>query len=338
VSLGKDKRQIKIPIKEVSMLDRRIDKRFVVTVIAVLFLISPAALSAEPTDQDIFKDKSGSNDKEEVLAQKPEPSVGLELEDELPGNLETSLKFMPSCGVNSQSGKVELIEESTDFSYDFKIADKLPVTFLFNQSYIKINKTVSLPLPSYLTGLGMGFETTLPFFYDNTYLRIGVIPSFYSDGWHFNSSIFRMTGRIFLIYKPDKKWVYILGAGVWPSHNVRPMPIVGFIYRPDEKWTFSIIPDNPNISYMINDKITAFVEGFGSNDEYEVTRDNQKDVVLEYREIHAGTGLCYKFNKFIQCTFSVGGMFDRSLKYKDDQGKVSIKDGIYTDFRIEISI
>ncbi|TRZ95210.1 hypothetical protein D4R78_04270 [bacterium] len=318
------------------MLGKWAEEKLVILAVAIL-LFYPQALNAEPIYQEgIFEDNSGSAKKEEVSAKKPQPAD--EQEDELPGSLDTHIKFMPSSGVKSQSGRVEMIEQTSDFSYDFKVADKLPVTFLFNQSYIKINKTVSVPLPAYLTGVGMGLETTLPFFFNNTYLRIGAIPSFYSDGWHFRPSVFRMTGRLFLIYKPDKKWIYVLGAGVWPSHNVRPLPIVGFIYRPSERWTFNITPDNPNIAYMMSDKATVFVEGFGSEDEYEVTRNNEKNVVLKYREMHAGTGLRYKFNKFIQCTFSVGGMFNRSFKYKDDQDKVSIKDGLYTDFRIEINM
>ena len=90
---------------------------------------------------------------------------------------------------------------------------------------------------------------------------------------------------------------------------------------------------------MLNDKVTLFAEGGSSfNKEFEVTRNNDKNVVLRYQQSRIGSGMKYKFNKYIQGSLSVGGIFNRSLKYRDEQGKVNIKSGLYTEFRLEIAL
>jgi len=61
--------------------------------------------------------------------------------------------------------------------------------------------------------------------------------------------------------------------------------------------------------------------------------------VLEYNEMHLGTGVKYQVNKNIQSSISGGFIFNRSIKYKDDDlGKVSLKNGLYTELRVNISI
>ena len=45
-------------------------------------------------------------------------------------------------------------------------------------------------------------------------------------------------------------------------------------------------------------------------------------------------GFKYKFNEFLQSTFTVGGVFGRSLKYADHIGKVNVEGGLYTEFRL----
>ena len=128
------------------------------------------------------------------------------------------------------------------------------------------------------------------------------------------------------------------GVAFYPEFKYDIFPILGFIYKPNDKLSFNLTPDRPNISYILNSRITLFLEGSSAFDEYEVDKDNLENVVLRYREIHLGTGIKYKVNKFIQSSLSVGGMFNRYLEYKDSLGKVDIKDGVYTEFRLEIKI
>jgi hypothetical protein len=51
--------------------------------------------------------------------------------------------------------------------------------------------------------------------------------------------------------------------------------------------------------------------------------------------MHLGGGLKYSLNKFIDTSLSVGGMFNRTLKYRDSLGKVNIQNCLYTEFRVE---
>ncbi len=148
----------------------------------------------------------------------------------------------------------------------------------------------------------------------------------------------RFQPNSFLIYQPDDKWTYILGIAVYPDFQYEFLPVLGLIYKINGKLTFNLVPERPNITYTLNDKLDMFTEFDAACNEFEVTRNNSRNVVLTYKERHLGAGLRYKFNKFVQSSVSAGGIFGRSLKYRDNEGKITIKNGLYTEFRIEIQI
>lgn len=260
-------------------------------------------------------------------------------EDKPSHQVDSYVRYIPSRSVDAMSGKVEIIESGAEYSYEFKAFDKLPVKLSLNNNYIGIEDSLdSVELPAHLVGLTTDIETTLPFFHFNkTYLRLGISPAFYADDWDFPSSSFRIPSRYFLIYQPDAKWTFLYGVAVYPDFENEVLPIIGFIYKPNDKLAFNIVPKRPNITYFINDRMSLFAEGGTSlNSEFEVTRDNTKNVVLRYKEARLGGGIKFKFNQYIQSSISAGGLFNRSLKYRDGQGKVNIKDGLYTEFRVEI--
>jgi hypothetical protein len=254
-------------------------------------------------------------------------------------NSDSYFRYMPSRKADSQSGKIEIMEADSEYSYAFKAFDKLPVKFSLDNKYIGIENTTGVELPAYLVGLTTDIETTLPFFnLDKTYLRLGISPSFYGDDWDFEASQFRIPSRYFLIHSLNDQWTFIAGVAVYPDFETKVWPILGFIYKPNDKLTFNIVPRRPNISYLLNEKIALFAEGGNSFGEYEVTKDNLENVVLQYKEMHIGAGLKYKVNKAVEASVSAGGMFGRSLKYRDSLGKVEIKDGAYAEFRLEARI
>ena len=260
-------------------------------------------------------------------------------EDKPSHKVDSYVRYIPSRSVDAMSGKVELIESGAEYSYEFKAFDKLPVKLSINNNYIGIEDSLdSVELPAHLVGLTTDIETTLPFFnFNKTYLRLGISPAFYADDWDFPSSSFRIPSRYFLIYQPDAKWTFLYGVAVYPDFKNEVLPILGFIYKPNDKLAFNIVPKRPNITYFINDRMSLFAEGGTSlNREFEVTRDNTKNVVLRYKETRLGGGIKFKFNQYIHSSISAGSIFNRSLKYRDGQGKVNIKDGLYTEFRIEI--
>lgn len=262
-----------------------------------------------------------------------------ESEDKPSHEIDSYVRYMPARHEDGSTGKIAIIESGAEYGYKFKAFDKLPVKFSIDNSYIGIENTEeSLELPAHLVGVSFDAETTLPFFnFNKTYLRMGISPSFYGDDWDFESSDFRIPSRYYLIYLPNDKWTFLCGIAYYPDFTYDFLPILGLIYKPNDKLAFNIIPKRPNITYSFNERISLFAEGGASFDEFTVTRDNLKNISLLYRETHLGAGVKLKLNKYIRTSVSAGGVFNRYLEYADSQGKVDIKNGMYAEFRVEIT-
>jgi hypothetical protein len=259
----------------------------------------------------------------------------------LSAELDSCFRFIPSGKVEAMSGEVEIVQAKSKYSYEFKVFDKLRVKLSLDNQYIGIENTTPVELPSHLVGLTTDIETTLPFLnFKNTHLCLAISPSFYGDDWDFPASSFRLPWRYFLIYQPDNQWTFLVGIAIYPDFEQEVLPVLGLIYKPNDKLSFNLIPNRPNISYLLNDRVTLFGEGGASlNSEFEVAKDNLKNVVLKYKEKYLGAGIKYKVNRFIESSLSCGGIFGRSLKYRDSSlGKVKIKNGVYTELRLEIKI
>ncbi len=253
--------------------------------------------------------------------------------------LESRFLYMGPNGAEAQDGKVGVFDSSVEYRHEVLAFGKLPVEFCLQQRYIGLDNTTAVPLPGHLTGVSLGLQATLPFFaVDKTYLRLGLSPSFFGDGWECHSSGFRIPSRIFAIHKPDDKWIYIAGIAIFPDYDDKLLPILGFIYRPNQKLVFNIIPQRPNITYELNEKLSVFGEFDASGGEFEVNKDRYKNAVLEYKEMHMGAGFEYRFNKNMKGSFSSGGVFNRRLKYLDEPGKVKLENGAYCELRLNIEM
>jgi len=321
-------------------------KRLFVILLILIFGLSPVLFNSFALD----KIEAKADDKA-VLDEAPEgsqvnPKYRQELgkviaprEEFFPFELDAYTRFMGPSGAGSQSGKIGIIDSAAEYSYEFKAFGELPVQFGVFSRYIGIKNTTVVELPSHLTSVGFGAETAFPFFnVDKTYFSIALAPTFYSDNWNFNSSTFSLLQRYFFIYKPNEKWVFICGAEYSPRYKDPVSPILGFIYTPNDRLTFNIVPESPEISYAVNDKLKIFIQGDGTFNEYWVKKDGIKNTALEYNEMHLGTGLRFKLNKYITGSFIAGGIFNRSIKYRHDElGKVKVKDGYYTEFHFVIS-
>ncbi len=247
-------------------------------------------------------------------------------QEDTPHELDSYVRYMPSRGAKGQSGGVGIAQAASEYSYDLKIGGKLPLQLGVATKYTGINNSTEVKLPSSLTFAAFGAEVTLPFFkFPNNYFRINLEPSFFGSKWNFRSSNFRLLSQYFIISQPSDKLTWLLGVAVFPDFEDKLFPVAGFIYRPNSKLQFNIIPKNPNITYSLNEKVDLFLEGDMSFGEYEVDKDESKNVVLQYKEVTAGFGAQYNFNKNVQLLFSAGGVFDRSLKYRDSLGKVGEK-------------
>ena len=254
-------------------------------------------------------------------------------------NLDTYARCLPYSGADAQSGKVGIIDTATEYSYTIKALDKIPVEFGLATRYIGIKNTTAVELPKYLTSFTFGTETTLPFFnFKYTYFTLGLAVRFNGDNWNINHDTLSLNQRYFFIYQPNKQLTFIGGLSVAPGDRDTFTPIVGFIYRPLDRLTFSIIPAQPEIAYGLTEKLTAFAQANISRDEYAVNKGGLKNIVLEYNEIHAGVGLRCAFNKYVQGSISGGGVFNRLIKYRNDQGKIGLQNGVYSEFRLEVKV
>ena len=252
---------------------------------------------------------------------------------------ESYFSYMPSRKTEATAGRIEVMKAGSEISYEFKAFEKLPIEISLENKHIGIENSSPLELPAHLTELVTDIETTLPAFaLKNTYIRFGVSPSFYSDGWDFPASSFRIPSRVYVAYLPNSKLILVAGVAVVPEAESSVFPILGVIFKPNDRLSFNLIPDNPNISYVLNEKVTVFGAFGGSFGEYEVEKEDLKNAMLQYRELRAGGGVTYRLNKFIEGSLSVGGVFNRYLKYRDSLGKVNIKNGVYTQFGLKIEL
>ncbi len=254
--------------------------------------------------------------------------------------LDSYARFMPSIGAKSQSGKVGIISSASEYNYQIKAFDKIPIEFGVISKYVGIDNSTAVKLPARLTTVSFGAETTLPFFnFDKTYFTIGIAPSFFTDNWNFRSESFHLNQRYFMIYQPNEKLTLICGVDYTPGFKAPVSPIAGLIYKPNNKLTFALIPPNPEIAYALSDKWTVFAQGGYVGDEYKVTQNNLKNVVLDYNELRAGAGVRYSLNKNIEGSLAIGSVFNHSVEYRQDSlGKVTLNNGFYSEFRLSISI
>ncbi len=247
-------------------------------------------------------------------------------------------RYISESDVDKQDGDLAVSETKFFFEHEFKLDNGMPVTISFMDKHTGINNDTAVFLPEQLEGrsLGLGTKFPAPFTQsDNYFIGVDVFPSMYTDRWDESSwSAFRMPFRTYLIYKRDENFIVIGGLSFRPNFDTTVLPIIGFIYKPNDRLAFNIASDNPNIAYQLSDKTKALLEADIVNDEYEVIRNGELGRVLLYRELSTGVGLEHHFTDAITGLVSVGGVFSRSIRYEDDQGKIEPDAGMYVKARL----
>jgi hypothetical protein len=253
---------------------------------------------------------------------------------------ESYVKYIPSRKEENGSGKISIVEASSEQSLELKTFKDLPVDLTINTKYIGMDEATDLHFPGYLTTAGVDIETTVPLFdIDKTFLRLGANPSFYSDTWDFSAASFRLPLRTILIYQPNTTLTFLSGLAFYPDFENKFYPIVGFIYKPNDRLTFNITSEDPSITYALNKKTDLFVEASAYLDEeFNTTRDHVKNAILEYREISYGGGISHKLNSRVTASFSVGEAINRVIKYKNSPDVIKIRDSAYMEFKVNIKI
>jgi len=248
-------------------------------------------------------------------------------------------RYMPYSKVDNQAGKVGILEAGAEGSREFQIFGKLPLTISAGVDYINIDKTVRVPLPVSLVNVGVGLEGKVPLFnIKGAYIGASINPSFAADRYSFGTDSFYLPTRLFGVYTPNDKLIIIAGAEFFTDFDNDVQPIGGIIYKPTDKLTFNLITDDPYILYKINDKLDIRAEGgYHFWNQYKVRRQGNNNVLFEYQDVWVGGGFNFKPIKSINIFMTVGGVFDRNLKYPDAGGKVDIDKGYYLQGAIEIS-
>jgi len=253
---------------------------------------------------------------------------------------ESYVRHMPSARQENGSGGITIVESGTEQTLELKTFENLPVTLSINTQYVGMNEATDLHFPGYLTTAGVDIETTVPLLeVDKTFLRLGVNPTFYSDTWDFSADSLRIPLRSMLIYQPDDTLALLSGVAFYSDFENKFYPILGFIYKPNDRLTLNITSEDPRITYTLNSKTDLFVEGSAwLDEEFNTTRDRVKNAVLEYREISYGGGVEHKFNEHLAVSFSVGGVTNRVIKYKNSPDVIKIADGFYTELKFDIKM
>ncbi len=312
-----------------------------VSLIAVCLLFCPLFLShvcAAEIDREADKSSTISKLENEMIKDRQASGEDNDFNNEV----DSYLRYIPSNSAKSQSGRINIIQSGVEYDYKFKAFGELPVELSLDSGYTGINNTTQVELPAHLTKFIAGINTTFPFFnVKRTYFYLELDPSFYGEDWDLASYHFRFESNYAFIYRANEKLSLVFGIQVFPEYrypggimrDYPVSPLLGFIYKPNDKLEFNILPDNPNISYFLNHRLTLFIEENDFDDEYKVTKDGSK-TRLRYTQAHIGTGLKFKVNKFIDTSLVAGEALHQLFKYSDSQGKVQANNGLYVEFKI----
>ncbi len=246
--------------------------------------------------------------------------------------VKSAMTYYPARSIEGQSGRMELRKTDISTACEFRLENKLPLKFSLQAGHVDIREGSLIDIPSHLEKYRFDIETTFPFpaiERNDLYLRLGITPSFYSDDWDFESSAFRIPFRTAAIYKYDETLTFIAGARLGFDLEKEVVPFLGAIYEPGQTWTFELIPPRPRILYRVSDKLKFYLEAEYFADEYEVSRQSRKGLVLRSKGLDCGLGLAVELSPDSAVTLSAGKALNHYLEYADGNGKISLDDGWY---------
>lgn len=239
--------------------------------------------------------------------------------------------------VEAQTDGIAVNETELEVMDKLKAFGELPIELSFKYGHTDINNDTPTFLPSHLEALNFGLGTKFPAFFindDHYFMGVDIYPTLNTDDAAWASSAFRVPFRAYLIYKKSDDFILVGGIKIRPDYDSVVLPVLGLIYKPNDRLSFNLASDHPNIAYKLDDKTTLLWEFNYALEEYEVTRNGQKGVVLKYRDFSTGAGLEHAFTPHIKAAVNVGGVFSRRIEYRDDVGKVEPDAGLYAGGRL----
>ena len=259
--------------------------------------------------------------------------------DEAPLTAGIQSRYTASSDIEATSSSIETTSSQLNVFYKLKAFGELPVDLSLDVGHTEIREDDPLDLPSRLGSRRLGISTKFPAPFisdDRFFMGADIFPTLNTDGWEWISGAFRIPFRGYLIFKESDDFILVGGVSVRPEYENKFLPVIGLIYKPNDHWSFNFASDDPNISYQWDDATRLRWEINCTLEEYEVTRGAQEGVVLQSREIASGFGVEHQFTRAVSGLVSVGGVFDRQLKYRDGTGppaggagKVASEAGVY---------
>jgi len=254
-------------------------------------------------------------------------------------SIKTESRLIASSTIDDVFGEIEISESKFSATYGYNLPNLLPITLGFNIKHTEINEDLAAEYPSHLEARSfqVGTKFPIPFMeLENYYMGVDVFPTMNTDGWEWEDSAFRMPFRTYLIYKPEEKFILVAGVSVRIDYDDTVLPLFGLIYKPNDRLSFNLASDNPNVSYKLNDQFTTFAEFDYARDEYEVTQNGQKGVILKYRQSSAGAGLKYEPTKFLEASVATGLVLGRRIEYEDSSDKIEPESAPYVKAALEL--
>lgn len=274
-----------------------------------------------------------------VFAQEYPEQAYLTEDDQKYWEMTLDSRYIGKTDAGNMSGGVGVTETELDLVYDFELDNGMPVAVSFLARHVDIDNSTAVDLPSHLEGrtLGLSAKFPIPFVQsDHYFMGVDVYPSMFTDDWDWEDSAFRIPFRTYFIYRKHADFILVAGVRVRPDYDEKVLPVLGMIWRPNDRLTFNLASLEPDISYKLNDHWTAFLEFELVNEEYEVTRGAQKNVVLIHKSYSSGAGLRYTFKKTVEAAVSVGGVFAREFEYRDTRQEVEPDAGVYAKAKLTV--
>ena len=252
--------------------------------------------------------------------------------EENPFSIVNKASYTFKSDVNDQPGTFQESLWSIRLGYHHIMANGMPLDIKIGGNHYFFKETTSVDIPEKAKARGAWISSRFPIpSMDQRFLfGLELNPVFQNaKGAKFDTDAFRFNFSPTFIFKRDKDFEFVIGAKIRPRYDKVVLPIIGFNYQATDKLSFNLVSDEPSIDYKITDKTKLF---WGFNyllDEFEVTAGSLDGSILEVQNFTTGAGIEHQFNNHFVIRSEVGGVFDRIIKYQDDNGKLVPKPGVY---------
>ena len=265
--------------------------------------------------------------------------IFFELDSTSPWHVAQRSEYVPKRDAGSQDGSFAVGRELIEFKKEYKHKSGMPidVSFVLDHYYLRDGTSVDLPASLQRKGMSVGVKVPMPFVEsDCLFIGADLGPYFQSAGEHnFSSSAFRVKSKLYGIYKPSDRFIFVAGASWRTDYEDQAlMPFAGIQYIMNDQWSLHFLSNEPFIAYQANERTVFKFKLVNYNDEFEVVSGARKGDIVKMNELHAGLGLGYDISDNVSVELDMGWAFARKYEYLQNGGKVAPDDGIFAGLKI----